>query len=38
MSAGHLANITGDFDVTGIGVAANEKNEYYFTQIFLNTD
>ncbi|MBN1479702.1 CAP domain-containing protein [candidate division KSB1 bacterium] len=38
MSTGHLANITSDFDVTGIGVATNEKKGYYFTQIFVKTN
>ena len=33
----HYENIIGDFNLTGIGVAVNEKNEYYFTQIFLKT-
>lgn len=33
-SAGHRANIEGDFNLTGIGVAKNDKGEYYFTQIF----
>ena len=31
----HLENIEGDFNLTGIGVAKNDKGEYYFTQIFL---
>jgi uncharacterized protein YkwD len=31
----HLENIQGDFNLTGIGVAKNDKGEYYFTQIFL---
>jgi uncharacterized protein YkwD len=31
----HLKNIEGDFNLTGIGVAKNDKGEYYFTQIFL---
>lgn len=34
-SSGHRHNIEGDFDRTGIGVAINDKGEYYFTQIFL---
>lgn len=34
-SPGHLKNIQGQFDLTGIGVAKNSKGEYYFTQIFL---
>jgi uncharacterized protein YkwD len=34
-SSGHLQNIEGNFALTGIGVAKNERNEYYFTQIFV---
>ncbi|MGH2412459.1 MAG: CAP domain-containing protein, partial [Microcystaceae cyanobacterium] len=34
-SPDHLKNIEGQFDLTGIGVAVNEKGEYYFTQIFI---
>jgi uncharacterized protein YkwD len=34
-SPAHLANVTGDFALTGIGVAANETGRYYLTQIFL---
>ncbi|MFN6460677.1 MAG: CAP domain-containing protein [Nostoc sp. DedVER02] len=34
-SPGHLANIKGNYDKTGIGVAANNRGEVYFTQIFL---
>ncbi|MBW4424274.1 MAG: CAP domain-containing protein [Nostoc desertorum CM1-VF14] len=34
-SPGHLANIKGNFQKTGIGVASNSKGEIYFTQIFL---
>lgn len=33
-SPGHRANIEGDFNITGIGVAKNSQGEYYFTQIF----
>jgi uncharacterized protein YkwD len=25
----------GNFNVTGIGVAKNDKGEYYFTQLFI---
>ncbi|RJP80898.1 MAG: CAP domain-containing protein [Desulfobacteraceae bacterium] len=35
MSPGHLANIQGDFDLTGIGVAMSDDGLYYFTQIFI---
>jgi uncharacterized protein YkwD len=34
-SPGHLKNIEGSFDLTGIGIAKNAKGEYYFTQIFI---
>ncbi|NJO48563.1 MAG: CAP domain-containing protein [Leptolyngbyaceae cyanobacterium RM2_2_4] len=34
-SPGHHANIKGDFDLTGIGVAKNEQGEYYLTQLFV---
>jgi uncharacterized protein YkwD len=33
-SPGHLNNIVGSFNLTGIGVASNNKGEYFFTQIF----
>jgi len=33
-SPGHLANIRGNFQKTGIGVASNSRGEIYFTQIF----
>jgi uncharacterized protein YkwD len=34
-SPGHQRNMVGHFDVTGIGVAKNNKGEYYFTQLFI---
>jgi uncharacterized protein YkwD len=34
-SPGHLKNIKGDFELTGIGVAKSKKGMYYFTQIFV---
>ncbi|MBD2292087.1 CAP domain-containing protein [Anabaena sphaerica FACHB-251] len=34
-SSGHLANIQGNYNLTGIGVASNGRGEIYFTQIFL---
>ncbi|NET60486.1 MAG: CAP domain-containing protein [Symploca sp. SIO2E6] len=34
-SPGHLKNIQGEFDLTGIGVIQNAKGEYYLTQVFL---
>ena len=34
-SSGHSQNICGKYDLTGIGVATNNKGEYYLTQIFL---
>ncbi|AFZ24210.1 uncharacterized protein with SCP/PR1 domains [Cylindrospermum stagnale PCC 7417] len=36
-SPGHLKNIQGKFNLTGIGVAANQQGEVYLTQIFLHT-
>ncbi|MEH1864016.1 MAG: CAP domain-containing protein [Nostoc sp.] len=36
-SPGHLANIKGNYDKTGIGVASNSKGAIYFTQIFLRS-
>jgi uncharacterized protein YkwD len=36
-SPGHLGNIQGNYNLTGIGVAANNKGEVYFTQIFLRS-
>lgn len=34
-SSGHLKNIRGNYNLTGIGVAKNAKGEYYFTQLFI---
>ncbi|MBD2074387.1 CAP domain-containing protein [Phormidium sp. FACHB-592] len=34
-SPGHLKNIEGSFDTTGVGIAKNAKGEYYFTQVFI---
>ncbi|MGH2618530.1 MAG: CAP domain-containing protein [Thermomicrobiales bacterium] len=31
----HLANVAGDFEITGLGVGTNGRGEYYFTQIFV---
>jgi uncharacterized protein YkwD len=36
-SPGHLKNIQGDYDLTGIGVATNRRGEVYLTQIFIRT-
>lgn len=36
-SQGHLKNIRGDYNLTGIGVAINNKGEIFFTQIFLQS-
>ena len=33
-SAGHRANIEGDYTHTGIGVLKNASGNYYFTQLF----
>ncbi|WP_009631928.1 CAP domain-containing protein [Synechocystis sp. PCC 7509] len=35
-SDGHRVNIVGQYNLTGIGVVKNAKNEYYFTQLFIN--
>ena len=34
-SPGHLKNIQGDFDLTGVGIVKTAQNRYYFTQIFI---
>lgn len=34
-SPGHQKNMVGNFNLTGIGIAKNAQNEYYFTQIFI---
>ncbi|WP_017654055.1 CAP domain-containing protein [Fortiea contorta] len=34
-SPGHLVNIKGKYNLTGIGVAANKQGEVYLTQIFV---
>ena len=34
-SEGHRQNMTGNFNLTGIGVIKNQQEEYYFTQIFI---
>jgi uncharacterized protein YkwD len=34
-SPGHLKNIKGKYNLTGIGVAVNSEDEYYLTQIFI---
>lgn len=34
-SDGHRQNMTGNYNLTGIGVAVNQEGEYYFTQIFI---
>lgn len=36
-SSGHLANIRGNYNLTGIGVASNSKGQIFFTQIFLTS-
>lgn len=37
-SPSHLKNIEGNYDLTGIGVAANADGEVYLTQIFLRSN
>ncbi|MBE9006612.1 CAP domain-containing protein [Fortiea sp. LEGE XX443] len=34
-SSGHLANIRGNYNLTGIGVARNSRGAVYFTQLFI---
>ena len=36
-SPGHLKNIQGNYNLTGVGVASNQQGEVYLTQIFLLT-
>jgi uncharacterized protein YkwD len=36
-SSGHLANIQGDYNLSGIGVATNRQGAVYFTQIFMRS-
>jgi uncharacterized protein YkwD len=36
-SPGHLANIKGNYNLTGIGVARNAQGQVYFTQIFIRS-
>jgi uncharacterized protein YkwD len=36
-SPGHLQNIVGNYNLTGIGVSQNSQGEYYFTQMFIRT-
>lgn len=35
-SPGHLNNILSQTELTGIGVAVNDKGEYYFAQMFIH--
>lgn len=37
LSSGHLNNIRGNYNLTGVGVATNSKGEVYITQIFLRS-
>jgi uncharacterized protein YkwD len=37
VSSGHLKNIRGEYELTGVGVATNSKGEVYITQIFLRS-
>ncbi|MEH2178777.1 CAP domain-containing protein [Nostoc sp.] len=36
-SSGHLANIRGNYNLTGIGVAKNSQGAIYFTQMFIRS-
>ncbi len=35
-SPGHNRNMLGKYQVTGIGIAKNSRDEYHFTQLFVN--
>lgn len=37
-SPGHYANIMGDYNLAGVGVAKNLKGQYYFTQVFVKAN
>ncbi len=37
-SPGHYANIVGDYNLAGVGVAVSINGGYYFTQIFVKAD
>lgn len=34
-SPSHQKNMVGDYNITGIGIAKNNADEYYFTQLFV---
>ncbi|MFP4222011.1 MAG: CAP domain-containing protein [Phormidium sp.] len=34
-SPGHERNMTGDYVISGMGIAVNAEGEYYFTQLFV---
>lgn len=36
-STGHKANIEGDYDLTGVGVAKSSDGKYYLTQMFVKS-
>lgn len=36
-SPGHLQNIMGNYNLTGVGVAKNSQGQVYFTQIFIKS-
>jgi uncharacterized protein YkwD len=37
LSPGHLQNIRGHYNLTGIGVARDERGRIYYTQLFVRT-
>jgi len=37
-SPDHLANIEGDYNLSGVGVGENSEGQYYFTQIFVKVN
>jgi uncharacterized protein YkwD len=36
-SPGHLRNIRGNYNLTGIGIAQNKRGQRYFTQLFMRS-
>ncbi|TVR12663.1 MAG: CAP domain-containing protein [Phormidium sp. GEM2.Bin31] len=34
-SPGHEQNMSGDYEISGMGIAVNPEGEYYFTQLFV---
>lgn len=34
-SPGHEQNMSGNYEISGMGIAVNAEGEYYFTQLFV---